>query len=137
MLKQTQKCLMVKGKICINSRNLWIWSSNKPNCGGGCVLVGSGPATGQPSSEEGALRGDKGVKEEAEVGQTSYLLRALSLARGEILLLSCAFFCLAVSSFSSLILPNYQVGCFSLFSVFFCNLGRQVCKCNRRIFARR
>jgi hypothetical protein len=82
---------------------------------GGCVLVGSGPATGQPSSQEGALRGDKGVKEEAEVGQTSYLLRALSLARGEILLLSCAFFCLAVSSFSSLILPNYQVGCFSLF----------------------
>ncbi|CAK9204177.1 unnamed protein product [Sphagnum jensenii] len=72
------------------------------------IHANDGPATGQPSSQEGALRGDKGVKEEAEVGQTSYLLRALSLARGEILLLSCAFFCLAVSSFSSLILPNYQ-----------------------------
>jgi hypothetical protein len=60
-------------------------------------------------AEEGTLRGDKGVREEQEVDQTSYLMRAVSLARNEYLLLSCAFFCLMVSSVSSLILPNYQV----------------------------
>ncbi len=60
-------------------------------------------------AEEGTLRGDKGVREEQEVDQTSYLMRAVSLARNECLLLSCAFFCLMVSSVSSLILPNYQV----------------------------
>lgn len=63
-------------------------------------------------SEEGTLRGDKGVKDEVEVDQTSYLMRAISLARGEALLLSCAFVCLGVSSVSSLILPNYQVSLF-------------------------
>jgi len=42
------------------------------------------------------------------VDQTSYLMRAVSLARNESLLLACAFFCLMVSSVSSLILPNYQ-----------------------------
>jgi hypothetical protein len=60
-------------------------------------------------AEEGTLRGDKGVREEQEVDQTSYLMRAVSLARNECLLLSCAFFCLMVASVSSLILPNYQV----------------------------
>jgi hypothetical protein len=60
-------------------------------------------------AEEGTLRGDKGVREEQDVDQTSYLMRAVSLARNESLLLACAFFCLMVSSVSSLILPNYQV----------------------------
>jgi ABC-type multidrug transport system fused ATPase/permease subunit len=59
-------------------------------------------------AEEGTLRGDKGVREEQDVDQTSYLMRAVSLARNESLLLACAFFCLMVSSVSSLILPNYQ-----------------------------
>lgn len=54
------------------------------------------------------------MKNEVEIDQTSYLYRAISLARGEAYLLACAFLCLGVSSLSSLILPNYQVCVFSL-----------------------
>lgn len=60
-------------------------------------------------TEEGALRGDKGAKNETDVDQNSYLMRAIQLARGEAYLLACAFFCLGLSSASSLILPSYQV----------------------------
>ncbi|KAH9570634.1 hypothetical protein CY35_02G050600 [Sphagnum magellanicum] len=70
-----------------------------------CCYIGN---VNSMEAEEGTLRGDKGVREEQEVDQTSYLMRAVSLARNECLLLSCAFFCLMVSSVSSLILPNYQ-----------------------------
>lgn len=59
-------------------------------------------------TEEGALRGDKGAKNETDVDQNSYLMRAIQLARGEAYLLACAFFCLGLSSASSLILPSYQ-----------------------------
>lgn len=74
-----------------------------------------GIAVDVEETEEGTLRGDKGVKNEVEVDQTSYLCRAISLARGEAYLLACAFLCLGVSSLSSLILPNYQVCVFLFF----------------------
>jgi len=72
------------------------------------VHTNSGIAVDVEETEEGTLRGDKGVKNEVEIDQTSYLYRAISLARGEAYLLACAFLCLGVSSLSSLILPNYQ-----------------------------
>lgn len=68
------------------------------------VNLASGEVT-----EEGALRGDKGAKMEADVDQTNYLMRAVSLAKGEACLLAGAFLCLVLSSVSSLILPSYQV----------------------------
>jgi hypothetical protein len=55
------------------------------------------------------LRGDKGAKVDIDVDQTSYLMRAISLARGEAYLLAGAFLCLGLSSLSALILPSYQV----------------------------
>ena len=58
---------------------------------------------------EGRLRGDKGVREEGVVNPRSYLIRAISLARQELGVISIGFFCLAVTSVSGLILPNYQV----------------------------
>lgn len=71
----------------------------------GCsVNLASGEVT-----EEGALRGDKGAKIDIEVDQSGYLMRAISLARGEAYLLAGAFLCLGLSSISSLILPSYQV----------------------------
>jgi hypothetical protein len=75
---------------------------------GSRIIIGAINNVNSMEAEEGTLRGDKGVREEQEVDQTSYLMRAVSLARNEYLLLSCAFFCLMVSSVSSLILPNYQ-----------------------------
>ncbi|CAM6042906.1 unnamed protein product [Sphagnum compactum] len=75
---------------------------------GSRIIIGAINNVNSVEAEEGTLRGDKGVREEQEVDQTSYLMRAVSLARNECLLLSCAFFCLMVSSVSSLILPNYQ-----------------------------
>ncbi|KAL2623801.1 hypothetical protein R1flu_008046 [Riccia fluitans] len=57
---------------------------------------------------EGTLRGDKGLKEEADVDQNRFLVRAISLAREELCLILCAFFCLAVSSASGLLLPRFQ-----------------------------
>ena len=58
---------------------------------------------------EGRLRGDKGVREEGVVNPRVYLLRAISLAKQEMGIISLGFFCLAVTSVSGLILPNYQV----------------------------
>jgi ABC-type multidrug transport system fused ATPase/permease subunit len=75
---------------------------------GSRISIGSNNNVNSAEAEEGTLRGDKGVREEQDVDQTSYLMRAVSLARNESLLLACAFFCLMVSSVSSLILPNYQ-----------------------------
>ncbi|CAK9235108.1 unnamed protein product [Sphagnum troendelagicum] len=75
---------------------------------GSRISIGSNNNVNSVEAEEGTLRGDKGVREEQDVDQTSYLMRAVSLARNESLLLACAFFCLMVSSVSSLILPNYQ-----------------------------
>ncbi|KAL3686419.1 hypothetical protein R1sor_008993 [Riccia sorocarpa] len=57
---------------------------------------------------EGILRGDKGLKEEGDVDQNRFLVRAISLAREELYLISCAFSCLAVSSASGLLLPKFQ-----------------------------
>jgi hypothetical protein len=75
---------------------------------GSRISIGSNNNVNSVEAEEGTLRGDKGIREEQDVDQTSYLMRAVSLARNESLLLACAFFCLMVSSVSSLILPNYQ-----------------------------
>lgn len=65
-------------------------------------------ANGDPT-EEGTLKGDKGLKNETEIDQNSYLLRAIRLAKNEACLLACALLCLGLSSLSSLILPSYQV----------------------------
>ncbi|XP_024363403.1 ABC transporter B family member 25 isoform X2 [Physcomitrium patens] len=64
-------------------------------------------ANGDPT-EEGTLKGDKGLKNETEIDQNSYLLRAIRLAKNEACLLACALLCLGLSSLSSLILPSYQ-----------------------------
>ncbi|KAL2630546.1 hypothetical protein R1flu_015232 [Riccia fluitans] len=65
-------------------------------------------ARGLAESAEGTLRGDKGLKEEGDVDQNRFLMRAISLAREELCLILCAFFCLAVSSASGLLLPRFQ-----------------------------
>ncbi|CAM6128591.1 unnamed protein product [Calypogeia fissa] len=60
------------------------------------------------AAQEGTLRGDKGLKEETEVDQNKFLLRAISLARQEVGLILGAFVCLGVSSASGLLLPRFQ-----------------------------
>lgn len=60
------------------------------------------------ASQEGTLRGDKGLKEETDVDQNKFLMRAISLARQEVGLICGAFLCLGVSSASGLLLPRFQ-----------------------------
>jgi ATP-binding cassette subfamily B protein len=57
---------------------------------------------------ENMLRGDKGVREEAAVTNSSYFSRSLSLARPELPLLLLSFLLLALYCASSLALPNFQ-----------------------------
>jgi ABC-type multidrug transport system fused ATPase/permease subunit len=54
------------------------------------------------------LRGDRGAREEAEVSSTSYMLRALKLARPHWALIMVAVVCLLATSASSIALPNFQ-----------------------------
>lgn len=59
---------------------------------------------------EGALRGDKGVKEEKELSTLEYFRRALGLARPHWPFFVMAFACLALSNTAKIALPNFQGG---------------------------
>jgi len=57
---------------------------------------------------ENMLRGDRGVRVEASMDNTSYFKRSLAVARSEVPLLMVSFSLLAVSSVSRLFLPHLQ-----------------------------
>eukprot|EP00903_Cladosiphon_okamuranus_P007814 g7560.t1 len=59
---------------------------------------------------EGALRGDKGVRDKDELHTLSYFKRALGLARPHWSLFAAAFACLALSNAAAIALPNFQGG---------------------------
>lgn len=60
------------------------------------------------SRGEGQLRGDKGTKDEAEISSTTYVLRAVALAKPHSPLIALACMCLLATSTASLLLPNFQ-----------------------------
>ncbi|BFI16174.1 protein MpABC65 [Marchantia polymorpha subsp. ruderalis] len=93
----------------ILSRALYLRNrrKEKEQNAGATAFASSKPAPGL-AQQEGTLRGDKGLKEETEVDQNRFLMRAISLAREEVCLIFCAFACLAVSSASGLLLPRFQ-----------------------------
>eukprot|EP00898_Chlorokybus_atmophyticus_P005089 jgi/Chlat1/5581/Chrsp369S00851 len=62
------------------------------------------------ATQEGQLRGDKGVRDEGEVDQRSYLMRAIALAKDEWGLMLLGFVCLGATAGSNLVLPKYQGG---------------------------
>jgi len=57
---------------------------------------------------ENVLRGDRGVRVEASLDNSSYFRRSLSVARPELPLLLLSFLLLAGSSVSRLLLPHFQ-----------------------------
>lgn len=59
---------------------------------------------------EGALRGDKGLREEKEMQTLDYFRRALGLAAPHWPFFVVAFFCLALSNTANIALPNFQGG---------------------------
>lgn len=56
---------------------------------------------------EGGMRGDKGLRLDADLPPSQYFLRALRLVRGEWALFGVAFACLAATTAATLTLPNY------------------------------
>jgi ABC-type siderophore export system fused ATPase/permease subunit len=63
---------------------------------------------GDKSRGEGILRSDQGVKDEKEMSNSTYIVRAVKLAKPHWKFIICAFVCLLVSTTASLLLPNYQ-----------------------------
>eukprot|EP00903_Cladosiphon_okamuranus_P007815 g7561.t1 len=59
---------------------------------------------------EGALRGDKGIRDEDGLPTLSYFRRALGLARPHWPFFVAAFACLALSNTARIALPNFQGG---------------------------
>lgn len=59
---------------------------------------------------EGALRGDKGIRDEDDLPTLSYFKRALGLARPHSPFFVAAFACLALSNTARIALPNFQGG---------------------------
>ncbi|CAN0397429.1 unnamed protein product [Laminaria digitata] len=59
---------------------------------------------------EGALRGDKGVRDEEDLPTFEYFRRALGLARPHWPFFLMAFLCLALSNSASIALPNFTGG---------------------------
>lgn len=59
---------------------------------------------------EGALRGDKGLREEEDLPTLGYFRRALGLARPHWPFFLMAFVCLALSNTAKVALPNFQGG---------------------------
>ena len=59
---------------------------------------------------EGALRGDKGIRDEDDLPTLSYFKRALGLARPHWPFFVAAFACLALSNTARIALPNFQGG---------------------------
>jgi ABC-type multidrug transport system fused ATPase/permease subunit len=57
---------------------------------------------------ENMLRGDQGVRVEANLSTVGYFQRSLQVAKTELPLLLVSFFLLALSSISRLLLPHYQ-----------------------------
>ncbi len=59
---------------------------------------------------EGALRGDKGIRDENEMPTLGYFKRALGLARPHWPYFLAAFCCLAVANAARIALPNFTGG---------------------------
>ena len=59
---------------------------------------------------EGALRGDKGIREENEMPTLGYFKRAIGLARPHWPYFLAAFVCLAIANAARIALPNFTGG---------------------------
>lgn len=67
---------------------------------------------------EGALRGDKGLREEEDLQTMGYFKRALGLARPHWHLFCLGLACLTLSNTANIALPNFQGGILDRYCMF-------------------